>query len=50
MSRGTPWNHKMVNEQLQRIVAEVLAQLSNGQAAAAAAASGSPGMTTPPAL
>jgi hypothetical protein len=37
----------MVNEQLQRIVAEVLAQLSNGQVAAAAAASGSPGLGRP---
>ena len=47
MSRGTPWNRKMVNQQLQRVVAEVLAQLSNVQAAAAAAASGAPGLTPP---
>jgi len=39
----------MVNEQLQRVVAEVLAQLSDGQAAAtaAAAASGHQSLTPP---
>lgn len=52
MTRGTPWSRKMVNEQLQRVVAEVLAQLSDGHAAAAAAAatSGQQSLTPPAAI